>query len=99
VHCPDCLLQPSEFEGILGVFSDYVKKFNVSVYDETKHKGILRHIYIRKGSASGEIMVCAVINGKTLPAEVETEVVPDVRITLADEDFVLFIDKNEGGAK
>lgn len=69
VHCPDCLLQPSEFEGILGVFSDYVKKFNVSVYDETKHKGILRHIYIRKGSASGEIMVCAVINGKTLPAE------------------------------
>ena len=39
------------------------------------------------------------IEGKTLPAEVETEVVPDVRITLADEDFVLFIDKNEGGAK
>ena len=69
VHCPDCLLQPSEFEGILGVFSDYVKKFGVSVYDETKHKGLLRHIYIRKGSASGEIMVCAVINGKALPAE------------------------------
>lgn len=69
VHCPDCLLQPEEFEGILGVFSDYIKKYNISVYDETSHKGLLRHIYIRKGTASGEIMVCAVINGKKLPAE------------------------------
>lgn len=69
VHCPDCLLQPEEFEGILEVFSEYAKKFSVSVYDETKHSGLLRHVYIRKGSASGEIMVCAVINGKALPAE------------------------------
>ena len=69
VHCPDCLLQPAEFEGILGVFADYIKKNGVSVYDETAHKGLLRHIYIRKGSASGEIMVCAVINGKSLPNE------------------------------
>ncbi len=71
VHCPDCLLQPSEFEGILGVFSDYVKKYSVSVYDETQNRGLIRHIYIRKGTASGEIMVCAVINGKKLPAENE----------------------------
>ncbi len=69
VHCPDCLLQPEEFEGILGVFSDYIKENGVSVYNETSHRGLLRHIYIRKGSASGEIMVCAVINGKKLPAE------------------------------
>ncbi|MBR3818780.1 MAG: 23S rRNA (uracil(1939)-C(5))-methyltransferase RlmD [Clostridia bacterium] len=71
VHCPDCLLQPAEFEGILGVFSEYIKKYNVSVYDETQNKGLIRHIYIRKGTASGEIMVCAVINGKKLPAENE----------------------------
>lgn len=69
IHCPDCLLQPDEFEGILGVFADYVKKNNVSIYDETTHRGLLRHIYIRKGSASGEIMVCAVINGSRLPDE------------------------------
>ena len=69
VHCPDCLLQPEEFEDILGVFSDYIKGYNVSVYDETVHRGLLRHIYIRKGTASGEIMVCAVVNGKSLPAE------------------------------
>ena len=71
VHCPDCLLQPEEFAGILGVFADYIEKYNVSVYDETAHKGLLRHIYIRKGTKSGEIMACAVINGKSLPAEHE----------------------------
>ncbi len=71
VHCPDCLLQPTEFEGILGVFSEYIKNYNISVYDETQNRGLLRHIYIRKGTASGEIMVCAVINGKKLPAEDE----------------------------
>ena len=71
VHCPDCLLQPEEFGDILGIFSEYIKKCNVSVYDETKNRGLLRHIYIRKGTASGEIMVCAVINGKKLPAEDE----------------------------
>ena len=71
IHCPDCLLQPAEFKGILGTFSEYIRKFGVSVYDETTHSGLLRHIYIRKGSASGEIMVCAVINGKSLPAEKE----------------------------
>lgn len=69
VHCPDCLLQPEEFEGILSVFADYIRENNISVYNETAHRGLLRHIYIRKGSASGEIMVCAVVNGKRLPAE------------------------------
>ncbi|MBO5725688.1 MAG: 23S rRNA (uracil(1939)-C(5))-methyltransferase RlmD, partial [Clostridia bacterium] len=69
IHCPDCLLQPEEFRDILAVFSEYIKMYNISVYDETKNRGLLRHIYIRKGTASGEIMVCAVINGKKLPAE------------------------------
>lgn len=69
IHCPDCLLQPEEFSGILEVFSDYIKENGVTVYDETAHRGLLRHIYIRKGTASGEIMVCAVINGSRLPDE------------------------------
>ncbi len=69
IHCPDCLLQPKEFSGILEIFSDYIKENGVTVYDETAHRGLLRHIYIRKGTASGEIMVCAVINGSRLPDE------------------------------
>ena len=71
INCPGCLLQPAEFEGILGVFTQYIKKYNVSSYDEESHTGLLRHIYIRKGTASGEIMVCPVINGDSLPGEDE----------------------------
>ena len=69
VHCPSCRLQPPEFEEILEVFSDYIKENNISSYDEIQHKGLMRHIYIRKGAKSGEIMVCAVINGTKLPDE------------------------------
>ena len=84
VHCPDCMLQPTEFEKILRVFTDYVKANNVTVYDEVAHKGLLRHIYLRKGTKSGEIMVCAVINGNKLPDEnglvaAFTEAEPDIR--------------------
>ncbi|MBR5113184.1 MAG: 23S rRNA (uracil(1939)-C(5))-methyltransferase RlmD [Clostridia bacterium] len=71
INCPGCLLQPAEFEGILGVFTQYIKKYNVSSYDEESHTGLIRHIYIRKGTASGEIMVCPVINGDSLPGEDE----------------------------
>ena len=71
IHCPDCLLQPNEFENILSGVCEYVKKYNISTYNEEEHKGLLRHIYIRKGTKSGEIMVCPVINGNSLPDENE----------------------------
>lgn len=69
VHYPDCMLQPKEFEAILNVFDKYIREEKISSYDEENHKGLLRHIYIRKGTKSGEIMVCPVINGKSLPNE------------------------------
>lgn len=71
VHCPDCALQPDEFAEILGVFEKYIKDKNVAVYDESSHRGLLRHIYLRKAVATGEIMVCPVINGNRLPDENE----------------------------
>ena len=69
IHCPGCKLQPKEFEIILNAFEKYIKSENITSYDETEHKGLLRHIYMRKGTFSGEIMVCPVINGKSLPNE------------------------------
>ena len=46
---------------------DYVNQNRVSVYDETTHKGLLRHIYVRRGAVSGQILVCLVCNGEKLP--------------------------------
>ena len=67
----DCLLQPAEFTEIIEIFRKWIHDNNVTVYSETTQKGLLRHIYLRKAFATGEIMVCAVINGKTLPESIE----------------------------
>ena len=68
-ECRSCPLQPSEFEEILNAFEQYIRSCGVTVYDETAHRGLLRHIYLRRAHATGEIMVCAVINGNRLPEE------------------------------
>lgn len=67
IDCRDCRLQPPAFEGILGVFDRWIQKYNISIYDESTHSGLLRHIYIRAAHATGEMMVCAVVNGRELP--------------------------------
>lgn len=69
VDCHNCLLQPAEFETILDLFADWIQQEKITVYDETAHAGLLRHIYIRKAFATGEIMVCAVVNGRALSAQ------------------------------
>lgn len=63
----DCLLQPEIFSRIIECVINWAKQNDISVYDETENKGFLRHIYIRKGEKTGEIMVCIVANGEILP--------------------------------
>ncbi|MCH5198308.1 MAG: 23S rRNA (uracil(1939)-C(5))-methyltransferase RlmD [Oscillospiraceae bacterium] len=66
INCPGCLLQPPEFGGILKTISRWAEKYKISAYDEKNRSGLLRHIYIRKGFGTGEIMVCLVINGERI---------------------------------
>ena len=65
----DCALGVEENEPILQKVLTYMQNEKVSAYDETTGQGLVRHILIRKGFTSGEIMVCLVINGKSLPKE------------------------------
>lgn len=67
IDCNDCMLQPKEFSKIVSAFRKWIEKNNISVYNEETHKGLLRHIYIRKAFETNQIMVCAVINGHNLP--------------------------------
>ena len=70
----DCLLGCEENQKLLGIVLDFMKEFKITAYDETAHKGLVRHVLLRKGFASGELMVCLVINGNKLPhAEVLVE--------------------------
>ncbi|MDE6846185.1 MAG: 23S rRNA (uracil(1939)-C(5))-methyltransferase RlmD [Lachnospiraceae bacterium] len=65
----DCALGVPENKDILEAVLDYMKENNVTAYRETEGTGLVRHVLIRTGFQSGEIMVCVVINGKKLPEE------------------------------
>lgn len=65
----DCALGVEENKIILEKILAYMEKEQVSPYEEESHQGLLRHVLIRKGFATGQLMVCLVINGKTLPGE------------------------------
>ena len=62
-----CLILPKETDLVKDLVMDYVNQFRVTVYDETTLKGLLRHIYVRRGAVSGQILVCLVVNGRKLP--------------------------------
>ncbi len=61
VPVTDCPLQPQIFSKILEFILEYVNNRKISVYDEKTGTGILRHIYLRKGYHSNEIMICIVV--------------------------------------
>ena len=67
IECGDCLLGAEENKDILDIIKGFMRDHNIRPYDETAHKGLVRHALIRKGFHSGELMVCLVINGKDIP--------------------------------
>ena len=66
-----CLILPREADDVKNAVIDYVNQFRVTAYDEEAHKGLLRHIYVRRGAVSGQVLVCLVINGRKIPREEE----------------------------
>lgn len=60
----DCLLGPVEYGDIMDCILEYMRENGVSAYDENTGTGLVRHVLIRRGFVSGEIMVCLVINKK-----------------------------------
>ena len=62
-----CLILTEESDRVKDAVMDYVNQFRVPAYDEVAHKGLLRHIYVRRGAVSGQVLVCLVINGRSIP--------------------------------
>ena len=59
-----CALQPDIFAEITNSVTEQVDKLHISVYNEEKHEGVLRHVYLRRGHYSGEICLCLVARRK-----------------------------------
>lgn len=61
-----CLLQPVIFQQIVDFVIDYINANKIPAYDEITGNGLVRHIYLRRGYHSGEIMLCIVSTGKRI---------------------------------
>lgn len=71
----DCQLQPKVFSEIVKCILNYINYKKISVYSEETNTGIMRHIYLRKGAHSGEIMVCLVVR-----KDISRQIMPLCRI-------------------
>ncbi len=67
INTDDCLIQHPVNAQIIKIMKSFMLKYNISTYDETIHKGLIRHLMTRTGYKTGEIMVCVIINGHSLP--------------------------------
>ena len=71
VPASDCKLQPPVFAEITAYVCDFCNQNRIKTYDEESRRGLLRHIYLRTGAKTGEIMVCLVLNGREFYKEKE----------------------------
>ena len=67
VPCPDCKLQPSILNEIGNALCAFFAAHDIQPYDEQTGKGLVRHIFLRRGAHSGQIMVCLVCTRVKLP--------------------------------
>ncbi len=65
----DCILGVKQNKDVLDRVIGHMEKYHIQPYDETTGKGLVRHIMIRYGFHTDQIMVCLILNGDKLPAE------------------------------
>ena len=63
----ECRIQHPVINQVLSVVMDFLRTYEIRAYNEERHKGLVRHIYVRRAYHTGQVMVCLVVNGDTLP--------------------------------
>ena len=101
-----CLILFPQADQVKNTVIDFLNRHHISAYDETTHQGLVRHIFVRRGWVSGEILVNLTVNGRTLPKDKalveELKKIPGFRTlvlsvntkpgnsVLGDEEIVLY---------
>ena len=89
VPCPDCKLQPGILNDIGNALCSFFGAHGIQPYDEASGKGLVRHIFLRRGAHSSQIMVCIVCTRAKLPHSAElveqlTAQFPDITTVLVN---------------
>ncbi len=64
---PICSLGPSCSDAVISRVKSWMEEYAIEPYNEETGKGLVRTILIRQGHATGEILLCPIINGKKMP--------------------------------
>ncbi len=67
VETGHCAIQHPIINDVTDIIMNFLRTYHISAYEEEGHKGLVRHIYVRRGYYTGQIMVCLVLNGTSLP--------------------------------
>ena len=62
-----CRILPPEMDQVKDIVIGHMNHYRIAAYDEAAHTGLVRHIYVRRGAVSGQVLVCLVTNGRRLP--------------------------------
>ena len=66
-----CAIQPPIFNAILDETLEFMKTRGIPAYEEQTYRGLVRHLYLRRGEATDEILACLVVNAKEFPLKQE----------------------------
>ncbi|MCD8787013.1 23S rRNA (uracil(1939)-C(5))-methyltransferase RlmD [Staphylococcus gallinarum] len=64
IDMDECLIQDTKHQDVMNHVKQWFNELNVSIYDERKKAGLMRHVVIRTGHYTGDLMVIFVTNGK-----------------------------------
>ncbi len=67
IECEDCLIGAKENSDIVRHVLDWMEEYGIEPYDEIRHNGLIRHIFIRKAFATGQLQVCIVVKDIRIP--------------------------------
>ena len=104
IQMENCLIQNPRTEEIAKFILKFIKENNISIYNETTRKGIFRHIVIKVGVKTGQIMCVLVINSNVIPKEKELVKIlidrfPDIKTIIKNINTkntnVIMSEKNE----
>lgn len=82
VEMDSCIITGDTNDDAVQAVKEIVNKYNITAYNEEKHKGILRHIIARYGKTTGDLMIVLVTNGKDLPQR--KKIMEDIRDALPE---------------
>ena len=91
-----CGILPAEMDAVKDTVITYMNRHGVPAYDEISHTGLVRHIYVRRGAVSGQILVCLAINGRKIPQV--HRLVADLKKIPGFTTLVLSVNTRKGNA-